>query len=173
MSYYCIKCKTNYEDSVREELEKELRKTDMSATVCFPKKTVREKQKDRTWIPVTRALLPGYLLVSSYVTIENLRDAVREIKHANYVLRYDNTMYELQAGDKKYAEWIFNNEGILKPSKVYLEPGERIQIISGPLFGMEGKIVSVKRRERRATISLPFGETNNTISLSIDIIDKM
>ncbi|NLZ68142.1 MAG: hypothetical protein GX903_03975 [Spirochaetales bacterium] len=173
MSYYCIKCKMNKEDSVSKEIREALLEQDPHAQALFPKRTVNEKQKDKTWKSVTKALLPGYLLISTCVKPTELQPIVIAIKHANYVLRYNSKMYSLEAGDKAYAEWIFNNEGILKPSQVLLEPGERIRVLSGPLLGMEGKIVRVKKRERRAYIELPFAETCNTISLSIDILTKV
>ncbi len=173
MSYYCIKCKVGKEESARTELETTLQSVDPNALVCFSKRSINEKQKDKSWRPVVKPLLPGYLLISTYIVPTELRALIKECKHADYILRYNAHMYELQAGDKEYAEWIFNNSGLLKSSTVLLEPGERIRVIDGPLLGMEGKIVRVKKRERRVYVALPFDETCNTISLSIDIVSSV
>lgn len=173
MSYYCIKCKVGNEEKARKELEDTLISVDPNVAVCFSKREINEKQKDKSWKSVIKPLLPGYLLVSTYIDAVDLRALIKANKYASYILRYNAHMYELQAGDKAYAEWIFNNEGLLKPSKVLLEPGERIKVIDGPLLGMEGKIVRVKKRERRVYIELPFEETCNTISLSIDIVSSI
>ena len=57
-------------------------------------------------------------------------------------------------------------------SKVYFDENSRIVVLLGPLKGLEGKIVKVDKRKRRAKVKLDIYEDSFFIDLAFDVIEK-
>ena len=76
----------------------------------------------------------------------------------------------LQGGDRQFARWLFQYDGLLDFSKACRE-GSRIRIISGPLKDMEGKILRVDKRGRSGQVTLEFNGRTIPIWLGFELID--
>lgn len=175
MAFYCIKCTTGKEDPVSSEVQKQLREYDSGAVVCFPKKVMFEKHRKQL-LEVEKALIPGYIIVSTEIETEKLATLIYDVKGAYYLLRYSNTAdsaYVLRGADADYALWVFMNNGIIKPSRVEFVPGAPIKIIDGPMKGMNGKILDVSRRGHKARVEIPFMGNNFQVTLAIDYLKKV
>ena len=78
----------------------------------------------------------------------------------------------LTGNDLKILEHFMMYGEIAGKSKVYFDENNRIVVTEGPLKGLEGNIIKVDRRKKRAKIELEF-ETNTLLcDLSFDIIAK-
>jgi transcriptional antiterminator NusG len=58
-------------------------------------------------------------------------------------------------------------------SKVSFDQGDRIQVLSGPMQGLEGQIKKVNKRKGRAKIELMLYEESFLIDFAFDIIGKV
>jgi len=58
-------------------------------------------------------------------------------------------------------------------SRVYFDENARIVVVEGPLMGLEGKIVKVDKRKRRAKIKLDLYDDSFTIDLAFDVIGSL
>ena len=61
---------------------------------------------------------------------------------------------------------------IAEPSRVHFDENDRIVVDSGPLQGLEGKIVKVDRRKGRAKIQLDLYTENFLLDLGFEVISK-
>jgi transcription termination/antitermination protein NusG len=60
---------------------------------------------------------------------------------------------------------------IVKKSLVYFDENNRIRVVSGPLTGLEGRIVKVDRRKRRAKLYLDMYGESYTVDLGFDTLE--
>ena len=99
-----------------------------------------------------KVLLPGYVFL---FLPENMNPSI--IRHGMYGFRFltnmDDGSLALSGGDKVYAEWVFNNGGIIGMSKA-IRINKTVKIISGPLFNMVGKIKEYSKKNRNCRIEI-------------------
>ena len=61
---------------------------------------------------------------------------------------------------------------IAEPSTAFFDKDDRIVIVDGPMKGMEGQITSVDRRKRRVKLVVTMFDTEMTLNLSYNLIEK-
>lgn len=79
----------------------------------------------------------------------------------------------LSPKDAELIHHFINGRGISDISTVYFDENNRIVVESGPLKGLEGKIVKVDRRKQRAKISLDLYNDKFLIDLGFKVISKV
>ena len=81
----------------------------------------------------------------------------------------------LQIGEKELEvlKILINSEtGNVGISTAYRK-NEKVQIVEGPLVGLEGQIQSIDARKGRARVSINFLGEPRTVQLGIDIIESI
>jgi transcriptional antiterminator NusG len=155
---------TGEEDRVRERLRYRLQD---DFTVVVPKRKLRVR-KGGIWRVETKVLFPGYVLINGEVTtdiyykLKNIPDVLRLLRTGDSLARIDRREMAV------LSKLICNSEEI-GFSNVLLENG-RVQVIDGPLFSLEGIIVSIDHRKERARIRLNFLGEERTVDLGISIL---
>ncbi|MCR5760699.1 MAG: KOW motif-containing protein [Sphaerochaetaceae bacterium] len=170
--YFCISCITGKEEQARDSITRFLSdKTEEEFTVWFPTKINKDK-KQGVYTEQSHPLFPGYLF--AYWEGENERDfpfyEVERIPQVIRFMRYDNGSRALLGDDFRYASWIHENRGEIKPSKVFYKEGTRLKIISGPLRGFDGQVVKVDRHHSRISVRFTVGQVTTDVSFSVDFI---
>ena len=107
-----------------------------------------------------KVLLPGYvflflLYLTYYLFLHfNLYFFMYFSAFSRFILtNMDDGSFALSGGDKVYAEWVFNNGGIIGMSKA-IRINKTVKIISGPLFNMVGKIKEYSKKNRNCRIEI-------------------
>lgn len=160
------------EEKVASAISEAMGKVDESARVLFPEKILIE-QHGRTTLRVRKPLIPGYLVLESKATVIGVLESARATKGAAYLLRYGDTReYKLHGSDREYALWVFKNNGLIEPTKAIMKPGQPIRIIEGPMKDMVGSIYRISRRGRRATVIIPFRDTEIKVTLAIEFLEE-
>ena len=114
----------------------------------------------------TRELFPGYLFIETSdpeSLSERLADSAKY--RAGYVrlLKNDNLVVPLLPDEEKWYRQITNKEHVIPMSFGHIE-NRSVTIISGPLIGLEEKIVHVDRHKRIAVVKVPFlGEEKEVV----------
>ena len=78
----------------------------------------------------------------------------------------------LCAKDLSVLVHFIGSNDIAESSKVYFDENDRIVVVSGPLSGMEGNIVKVDRRKKRAKVRLDFANEAFHLDLAFDGIER-
>ncbi len=136
-------------------------------TVVVPKRKLRVR-KGGIWRVETRVLFPGYVLINGDITpdtyygLKNIPNVIRLLKTGNSVASIDRREMAV------LSSLISNNEEI-GFSNVLIENG-RVQVVDGPLFSLEGVIISIDHRKERAKIRLDFLGEERTVDLGISIL---
>lgn len=116
-------------------------------------------------------IFPGYLFLETeklhpdvYWTFKKIDGFFRFLK--------SNTDIEPLFGDDRELLLHFLSYGeIVSKSKVYFDEDQRIRVLSGPLSGMEGKIVKVNKRKRRAKVRLNLYDDSFLIDFGFEILE--
>lgn len=135
--------------------------------VIFPTRVLREKHQS-DWVEVTRPLLPGYLFL--YLADDEEPFVFEKIRGLVNIVHYDRQHCELMGGDLAFAQWIYENDGVIGVSRI-TRSDDSIRVVDGPLVDQSGKIVAMNHRSQRAVVEFVFAETVRRISLSYSFLD--
>jgi transcriptional antiterminator NusG len=162
--WHCFFVVTGAEEKAKERI---LYRLQDGFTAVVPKRKLRIR-RGGIWRVETRVLFPGYVLVNGEITtdtyykLKNIPDVLRLLKTGSSVARIDRREMSV------LSKLICNSEEI-GISNALVENGV-VRIIDGPLFSLEGMIVSIDQRKQRARVRLDFLGEERTVDLGISIL---
>jgi transcription antitermination factor NusG len=158
-AWYALYTRSRHEKKLLGEL------TDRSSDVFLPMREVLSRWKDRKkriWLP----LFPGYIFVRQVDTPENrfrvlnMPGAVRFIGHEGHADRIPDEQIN--------AVRRFLETSIAIDPYPYIRMGQRVEIIAGPLKGIQGILIQKKGRFR---FVLRVYLIRQAVSIEIDASD--
>jgi transcriptional antiterminator NusG len=155
---------TGEEEKVKERVKYRLQE---EYTVVVPKRKLKVR-RGGIWKIDTRVLFPGYVLVNGEITndiyykLKNIPGLLRLLKTGNAVAAIDSREMAV------LSRLMCNSEEIGFSSALY-ENG-RVRIVDGPLFSLEGIIISIDHRKERAKVRLTFLGEERTVDLGISLL---
>ncbi|MCL1928759.1 MAG: antiterminator LoaP [Treponema sp.] len=171
MNYYAIQVKTRGEEKYIR-LFRALN-SDCPIEIYFPKRTVPIRRKG-VMVQSTPAVFPGYIFLECGVEI--LRHYHWQFRRTDGFFRFLKSNQNIQPLAGKDLETVLHFIKKAGPlagiSQVYFDINSRIVVIDGPLAGLEGNIVKVDKRKKRAKIKLDLYDDSFTIDLGYELIEK-
>jgi transcription termination/antitermination protein NusG len=129
--------------------------------------------KDGKSFHIIKPLFPGYLfLVTEHIDAELVRN-VKRLPDFNQFLRNNRDIKPLLVEDSECLYSFLNEGEIAGISDAYFDEHDRIVIISGPLQGLDGRIVKVNRRRGRAKVRFSLYENNLLVDFSFKDINRI
>jgi transcriptional antiterminator NusG len=135
----------------------------------IPKRKLIERKQGKTKEKV-RKLFPGYVLVRGqmndemYYTIKNLPPVIT-------VLRGDMDPVPISGEEMDLILTLTDGGELIEFSQIYKE-GDKIKVLKGPLYGMEGIIERVDHRKKRVKVCFDFLGRERRVDLGAEIIVK-
>jgi len=166
-NWYVIQTKASNEEKVKRKVEKS--KIENIITL-LPKRKLWIRRKGEFFYEL-KPLFSGYFFIQ--VKMDPL--IAKRIKKVPGVIRILGNQGVPKAVPPKEMAIIFSlmqEEDTIPPSKAFFI-NDRVKILAGPLFGMEGKIVAVDKRKRRIKIKLPLFNTYKEVYLSFEVVEKI
>lgn len=173
--YYVIQVQTSKENKMIEEIKRHL--SEDILIDCFSPIFIQRKNIKGIWVDFNKPAFPGYIFIET--------NDIKEVFHQLYYVegftrllgREPNSenFLPLNNSESRMIEILYGKESnhVLGISEVKLEPGKRIRVLKGPLFGFEGLIKKVNLHKRNVIITFPFGGKSVEATVGIDIIDKI
>ena len=145
---------------------------DITLPLYFPQRCLDIRRGGRI-IPSRLAVFPGYIFLelSGYESILDIQWAFRKTEGFYRFLRSNQDIAPLQNRDLELV-LHFIRHPIAGKSKVYFTENSRIAVISGPLSGLEGRIVKVDKRKERAKIKLDLYGDSFCIDMAFEVLVK-
>lgn len=167
MAYGCLFCRTNKEQATALAINRQFPQVH-SIIAC------KEKHKvvNGRMASAQEVFLPGYVFFEAPRDMNVLASLRSVSDNIHRVLHDSDGNWELLGDDKRFALWLFHYDGIIGLSSAYRE-GDRIRIASGPLKDMEGHIIRVNKRARRAEISIEFISRTIDTWLSFELFNPI
>ena len=169
MEYYVIQIKTGNEKQFLD-ISRKYPSLNNLKLIWLRKNTTQRKKgvtKD-----VLVSLFPGYIFVETdKITVEEV-SVLRSVSGFIRFLRDNQHIEPLSPMDREIIRHFFIFGEIVGKSKAYFDENNRIKIISGPLEGLEGSIIKVDRRKKRAKIRLDLYEDSLYVNLDFEVIQS-
>ena len=156
---------------------------------CFHLMRHMRKKFHGKWVDMREKLLPGYV----FITTENAEELFLELKKVpmltNILGRDGWNFAEMADCDVEWLEKIreygiqdvadgnkMDNEAVpwyeVGLSRVRVEEGKQIKVMSGPLKGIEGMVKKIYLHRRMAEVEIPFMRRKTVIYLGIELLGK-
>lgn len=162
--YGCLFCKSEKEAGVVRALEKQV-----PGTEAVYLRQYKHRSRGGVKTSILAPVLPGYVFFrteypESAAPIHRLVDVIR-------LLRYADHSWELRNGDERFAQWVFEQEGILRMSQAR-KIGDRIVIAKGPLKDMEGSILKMDRHSRNGLVEIRLNDKVFHVWLPFEVLEE-
>lgn len=118
-----------------------------------------------------KPLFPGYIFLELPEFTTKLYQALKGISGFFRFLPDNQRIQPLNQDASDLIVQLIHYGNPLGISKVTFQEDGKIRVLSGPLEGLEGKIVKVDRRKRRARIRLDMYETAHLIDLGFEELE--
>lgn len=139
---------------------------------------IKKKMKIRRYgklVHQVSCVFPGYLFFQ-YPDDKLSPGVVMALKHSKYFVRILPATDKIIPLSERDAEIIrqfvsFGKE--IGPSLVTFDEKNRIRVIKGALFGLEGFIVRVDKRKRRVKVKMDLSDSPILFDLGFDILETI
>ena len=165
-AYGCVFCVTGKELAVAQHIERTCE--DVRAIVARQLKMKTFHKESHT---EEKALYPGYVFFKAPADGERV-PRLEKNENILAILGSDKGDWRLYGNDAKFAEWLFLYDGLIPFSKAVNE-GDRVKIISGPLFEMLGRVVKFDRRHQSAQVAITICNRVIKTWLQYEILDRI
>ena len=120
--------------------------------LALPFLRITHKSKNGIKSTFQKVMLPGYVFL--YLPKDSKPFEIRSGGVSfHFVSNVEKNDYVLHGSDEKYAQWIFNNGGIIGMSKAIKVNG-KVRVISGPLYNLVGNIKEYSKKNRNCRIEI-------------------
>jgi transcriptional antiterminator NusG len=168
MRYYCIQVATRREDEWVKKIQ--LQVEDVRFHNIMKKMYIRRQGKSKLEVlPV----FPGYIFFEfeGDVLPNNIIYIFRRSKFFIRFLPSNAKPQPLNHRDSEIIRHFVHFGSIIPPSFVKFDENQRIKVVQGPLQGIEGFIVKVDRRKKRAKVMLTIAESPMTLDLAFEVLE--
>ena len=139
------------------------------AAIHWPRRALQIRRSGRTTETVT-PIFPGYLFLEVRARLSAVLDAVLRIPGLMRVLPETSRATPLDSYDLELIRHLLGFGAVIERSRVSLASGCRIVVHDGPLKGMEGRIVKVDARKKRAKVRLDLYGDAFLVDFGIDVL---
>lgn len=168
MNFFAMQIMTGMEDAYVELYSK----TNPDIVLYAIKKTIRSRKKGKV-VTLVNTVFPGYVFFQ-FPDLALPPGLIRTLKRTrNFVRILPNThaIKPLNARDSEIIRHLVSFGQSIGTSLVTFDENNRIKILKGPLAGLEGMIVKVDKRKRRAKVRLDMNDSPITFDLGFEILE--
>jgi transcriptional antiterminator NusG len=170
MNYYVIQVKTRGEKEYLGRAEKRFQNNDVR--LLWPRRNLRIRRRGK-WQDTVAPIFPSYLFVEAEEVTPAMYEIFRKIPGFYHFLPNNRNITPLSEGDRTILMHFLSFGEIVDKSVVMFDRDKRIRVVSGPLKGMEGRIVKVDRRKQRARVKLDMYENSFLIDFGFEALDNI
>lgn len=117
-------------------------------------------------------IFPGYLFYEAEDLPPEVYWALKRTSGFIRVLKNKQNIEPLSGEDRGLLLHFLSFGEIVEKSTVTFDENNRIQVLDGPMKGMEGRIVKVDRRKKRAKVRLTLYEEAFLVDFGFDFLEK-
>jgi transcriptional antiterminator NusG len=169
MAFFVIQVRTGKEQQYIKQADMVLQAP--AQRLFWPRRALRIRRQGE-WKDSVAAIFPGYLFLQAESIPPPLFGALKRISGFLRYLKDNQHLEPLNPRDREILLHFLSYGEVVQRSRVYFDQDNRIRVISGPLKGMEGRVVKVDRRKGRARIRLELYEDSFLIDFGFDSLEK-
>lgn len=171
MKYFAVQVRTLKEDAYIQRLNDYLSFRADKQDFMFPKRRLSIRRMGKTTDEI-RPIFPGYIFVAAETIDPELFAVMRSTRDFTRFLKNNKEITPITGHDLSVLQHFLSFGAVADMSVVSFDKDDRIVVKSGPMQGLEGFIVKVDKRKRRAKISLDFAKETFLIDLAFDVLEE-
>lgn len=174
MNYYVVQVQTGNEESYIKNVQKSFNSLLTNIDIpsfYFPKRNLPIRKEGKTTMQL-HSIFPGYIFLESTSITKEIYNTMRHVKGFYHFLNSNTDIVALTGKDLQILKHFLSFGTVINTSKVYFDENDKIVVKYGPLQGLEGQIIKVDKRKKRAKIQLDFANTEFTLDLAFEVIEK-
>jgi transcriptional antiterminator NusG len=172
MEYYAIQVKTHGEEKFIQRFNALYPQTGFSLHSPRRRIDIRRRGVIRQ---STAAVFPGYVFIEA--EWDDILARQWEFRRTNGFYRFltsNQNIRPLADRDLELVLHFIKKAGpVAGISRVYFNENARIVVVEGPLMGLEGRIIKVDKRKKRAKIKLDLYDDSFSIDLAFEVIGAL
>lgn len=166
--WYVVQVRTGMEENIRIQCERLIDKRIMEK--CFIPYYQEKKKYEGTWHTLERVLFPGYVfMITDYM--EELYESLKTIIGLTKVIGTGREIVPLTEEEIHLLLRLWNEQQMVEMSVGQIIDG-KIEIMDGPLAGMEEYIKKIDRHKRKAWLELELFGRTVTMLVGLEVISK-
>jgi transcriptional antiterminator NusG len=171
MNYYAIQVKTRGEErfiKLFNALHPETR-----LPLYFPQRRIDIRRKG-AMRESRAAVFPGYVFIEA--EREDILSHQWEFRHTDGFYRFlksNQNIRRLTNRDLELVLHFIKTGPVAGISRVYFNENSRIVVMDGPLMGLEGRIIKVDKRKKRAKVKLDLYDDSFSIDLAFEVMGAL
>jgi transcriptional antiterminator NusG len=171
MQYFVVQVKSTGEDRFLARVQKDLADRMEKQKFFSPKRRLTIRRAGKT-LKEEKPLFAGYIFIEAAEIDRELYNIIRHTPDFFRFLKSNQDITPLASSDLALIQHFVSFGEVAGASKVYFDENDRIVVTEGPLKGLEGSIIKVDRRKRRAKIQVAFSDNSFVLDLAFDVIVK-
>jgi len=172
MDFYALQVRTRSEDRyIKKVINNNTNFRDDRIRLHFPRRRMQIWRKGMKIMEVA-PVFPGYIFLETADFSNELRWFLRQTEGFFRFLPDNTNPIPLAGRDLSTLIHFISTGPIAEQSRVIFDEHDRIQIVSGPLKGLEGQIVKVDKRKGRAKVKLDLYSEQFLIDFSFELIAR-
>jgi transcriptional antiterminator NusG len=138
--------------------------------LVYPRRRMEHlKRGQRTSAEV--ALFPGYVFLRTEAGLDpDLYARIKALPGFTHFLKQSGEVSEVRGRDLELLSHFLKFGEVTPTSQVVFDEKQRIRVLAGPMEGLEGQIIHVDKRKRRAKIRLDFDHGTFTVTLGFELM---
>jgi transcriptional antiterminator NusG len=172
MNYYAAQVQTGKEEKIIESVQSTLAFRIEKQRFIFPKRLLKIR-KEGVIKSELKPIFPGYLFVEAENIDTELYNTLRYTQGFFRFLKSNQDITVLSGKDLSILQHFLQFGQSISTSQVYFDENDRICVTDGPLKGLEGMIIKVDKRKKRAKVKMDFANENLLIDLGFELIKGM
>lgn len=168
MDYYVLQVYTGEEERFMQLARREI---DGRARLLWPRRRLfirKRGVRKRVLAP----LFQGYVFLETEELTADLLRTVRRTPGFLRILESNQDPKPLSGDDLELVRHFLGFGEIVKESKVTFSENSRIEVLEGPLKGLEGRITKVDKRKGRAKVKLDLYKDSFLVDLGFEILNS-
>ena len=172
MQYYTVQVQTRGEEKFIKLFT--ALHPDVRLSLHFPRRRVDIRRKGSVR-QTTAAVFPGYIFVEAEAEeIQNHQRAFRRTDGFYRFLKSNQDITPLAGKDLELVLHFIKKAGsVAGISRVFFDENSRIVVIDGPLMGLEGRVIKVDKRKKRAKVKLNLYDDSFAIDLAFEVMGAL
>jgi transcriptional antiterminator NusG len=171
MKYFVMQVKSTREDVFVTGVRKSLAHRPEQQRFFFPKRRLSIRRGGKI-IKELQPLFSGYVFVESENIDSELYRLAKKTPGFFRFLKDNHNIVPLTDRDLEIVKHFLSFGDVAEPSKVLFDESDHIVVREGALKGLEGRIVKVDKRKKRAKIQIDFSDNSFLLDLAFEVIEK-
>lgn len=166
--WYVMQVRTGTEESIRCQCQRIIDSSVLEQ--CFIPYYQYKKRFQGKWHIQESILFPGYVFLVCK-NIEELLDKLKNVIGFTKVLGTGNEIVPLTEQEVTFLKRMGKEEQVVEMSTGIIE-NDTVQILEGPLKGLEGCIKKIDRHKRKAWLEIEMFGRNVEMQVGVEIVAK-